>query len=37
VGPVFHFGFSTAEAIKDYRGTLTCDKEKYRRFCGAIP
>lgn len=36
VGPVFHVGFSTAGAIKDYRGTLICDKEKYRSFCDAM-
>jgi glutamate-1-semialdehyde 2,1-aminomutase len=36
VGPVFHLGFTKAGTIKDYRGTLTCDKEKYRRFCDAM-
>jgi len=36
VGPVFHLGFTRAEAIKDYRDTLTCDKGKYGRFCDAM-
>jgi glutamate-1-semialdehyde 2,1-aminomutase len=33
VGPVFHLGFSSAGSITDYRGTLTCDRGKYRSFC----
>jgi glutamate-1-semialdehyde 2,1-aminomutase len=36
VGPVFHLGFSTAGSIKDYRGTLTCNKDKYRSFCDTM-
>jgi glutamate-1-semialdehyde 2,1-aminomutase len=36
LGPVFHFGFSPAGIIKDYRGTLTCNKERYRSFCDAM-
>jgi glutamate-1-semialdehyde 2,1-aminomutase len=36
LGPVFHLGFSTVGSIKDYRGTLTCNKEKYRHFCDTM-
>jgi glutamate-1-semialdehyde 2,1-aminomutase len=36
IGPVFHLGFSSAGSIKDYRGTLTCNKEKYRSFSDAM-
>ena len=36
VGPVFHLGFSRAGSIKDYRGTLTCNKDKYRSFCDTM-
>jgi glutamate-1-semialdehyde 2,1-aminomutase len=36
LGPVFHLGFSTSGTIKDYRGTLSCSKEKYRSFCDAM-
>jgi len=36
VGPVFHLGFTPAGTIKDYRGTLTCNNEKYRAFCDAM-
>jgi glutamate-1-semialdehyde 2,1-aminomutase len=36
VGPVFHLGFSTAGSIKDYRGTLSCNKDKYRSFCDTM-
>ena len=36
MGPVFHLGFSSIGSIKDYRGTLTCSREKYRSFCDAM-
>lgn len=36
IGPVFHLGFSTVGSIQDYRGTLTCNKEKYRGFSDAM-
>jgi glutamate-1-semialdehyde 2,1-aminomutase len=33
VGPVFHMGFTSLSKVRNYRDTLSYDKQKYSTFC----
>lgn len=33
VGPVFHMGFTSLSKVRNYRDTLSYDKQKYSAFC----
>lgn len=33
LGPVFHLGFTSLSKVRNYRDTLSYDKDKYAAFC----